>query len=255
MTIRNKTTGMILLALASSSGVANAGAILTDTTKTHSLLDEKQHPSLLTQLSKGKSSHICGTDENEQDWHHLQKLNKKQLQDKSSFSSKLLNQLKKKSETIVASAVGNGVSGRYYIPVVVHVYGSRYNCTGNGGVCLSDAKIIDGLNKTNEDFLGTNTQDGPIATEFQAIRQNLNVEFVLAKTTPNGSPTTGIVRHTGEQSGYGNDTGHDGQISGDAWDNFKYMNVYIMQDLYADGGTTKSGVAWYPQMSMSKAGL
>ncbi|MCJ8273923.1 MAG: M43 family zinc metalloprotease, partial [Psychrosphaera sp.] len=55
--------------------------------------------------------------------------------------------------------------------------------------------------------------------------------------------------------GYGNDTGHDGQISGDAWDNFKYMNVYIMQDLYADGGTTNSGVAWYPQMSMSQAGL
>jgi hypothetical protein len=32
--------------------------------------------------------------------------------------------------TTMAPAIGNGVSGRYYIPMVVHVYGSRYSCTG-----------------------------------------------------------------------------------------------------------------------------
>ncbi|MCJ8273390.1 MAG: M43 family zinc metalloprotease, partial [Psychrosphaera sp.] len=122
------------------------------------------------------------------------------------------------------------------------------------GYCLTDAKIIDGLNKTNEDFLGTNTQDGPILPAFAAIRESLNVEFVLAKKDPNGNATTGIVRH-GEQAGYGNGSGYDSEISADAWDNFKYMNVYIMRDLYNTGVTNKSGVAWYPELEMSQAGL
>ena len=33
------------------------------------------------------------------------------------------------------------------------------------------------------------------------------------------------------------------------------MNVYIMQDLYNDGATNNSGVAWYPSVRMSDANL
>ena len=196
--------------------------------------------------------HICGTDDNAQNWRELQKANTKALNDKSSIANQLLTQLAKQQKDI--KATGNGVAGRYYIPVVVHVYGNRYNCTNNGGMCLTDAEILEGINKTNEDFLGLNTQDGPIAPEFQAIRENLNIEFVLAKKDPSGNATSGIVRY-GEKSGYGNGSGNDAQISADAWDNFKYMNIYLMQDLYADGSTNNSGVAWYPDLTMSQAGL
>ncbi|MCW8998033.1 MAG: M43 family zinc metalloprotease, partial [Kangiellaceae bacterium] len=106
------------------------------------------------------------------------------------------------------------------------------------------------------------TLDGPIAPEFQAIREHLNVEFVLAKIDPNGNPTNGIVRH-GEASGYGNyeapnDAAREAknaEIAADAWDNYRYMNIYIMNDLDGDGATNNSGVAWYPSTSMSDAGL
>ena len=198
---------------------------------------------------KAYDGQICGTDDNQQNWQELQAENHFLSADPMSKVSQLLSALKQSDQT--AAENGNGVAGRYYIPVVFHVYGQQFNCT-NGGQCLTDAKIQDALQKTNEDFRGLNTQDGPIAAEFQAIRENLNVEFVLAKTAPDGTATNGIVRHNKEQAGYGDGSKYNTQIAADAWDNFKYMNVYIMNDLYADGKTNNSGVAWYPQLTMSQ---
>ncbi|WDE07438.1 PKD domain-containing protein [Thalassomonas viridans] len=194
---------------------------------------------------------ICGTDNNNQNWQQVQRENRRFLADSKSRSNKILKQLQQ--TRVAATANSQAVGGRYYIPVVFHIYGQQFNCD-NGGQCLTDEKIIDALNKTNEDFLGLNTQDGPIAAEFRAIRENLNVEFVLAQKDPSGQSSNGIVRYNREQKGYGNGSGYNSEIAADAWDNFKYMNVYIMNDLYNDGSTNNSGVAWYPQVSMSQNG-
>ncbi|MCF2859824.1 PKD domain-containing protein [Pseudoalteromonas sp. SMS1] len=207
--------------------------------------------SISAQASHTHSGQICGTDHNHQSWSAIQKENVRQANISSSFASQIMSSLATQDDP--AAENGNGVAGRYYIPVVVHVYGDRYNCE-TGTYCLTEQKIIDGLNKSNQDFLGLITDDGPIAPEFQAIRQNLNIEFVLAKKDPNGQPTNGIVRYP-DKAGYGNGSGMDEQIAADAWDNFKYMNIYVQHDLYNDGSTNNSGVAWYPQLSMSQQGL
>lgn len=255
MTYQTHAATVLALALSATSHMADAGT-LPAKSDPHAGHNGKQIAKVLQHNHNADDpSHICGTDKNQQDWHQVQRENKAQLNNKASFANKLLSQIAAQNQTpLPASAVGNGVAGRYYIPVVFHIYGSRYNCT-SGNMCLTDAKIIDALNKSNGDFLGTNTQDGPIAPEFQAIRENLNVEFVLAKKDPSGNATNGIVRYSREQTGYGDGSKFDSQIAADAWDNFKYMNIYIMQDLYDDGATNNSGVAWYPQMSMSQAGL
>ncbi|WP_284446364.1 M43 family zinc metalloprotease [Flavobacterium anhuiense] len=78
----------------------------------------------------------------------------------------------------------------------------------------------------------------------------MNIEFKLAKKDPNGGCTTGVVFHP-TKNGYGNGGGYDDQIAADAWDNTKYMNVYIQNDLYNDGATNNSGVAWYPSSDMT----
>lgn len=200
-----------------------------------------------------KEGEICGTDHNSQNWPQLQSQLSKQLRDPKSKASKIMQQHHKMAAQ-PAAANGQGLAGRYYIPVVVHIYGAQFNCEV-GNACLTDEKVIEAIRKTSEDFLGTNTQDGPIPPEFQAIRDNLNVEFVLAKKDPAGNPTNGIVRHNREQAGYGEGSAFNAQIAADAWDNYKYMNVYIMNDLYADGSTNNSGVAWYPEVAMSNAGL
>lgn len=214
-------------------------------------LDSRIQSVFANSTSHKHGGQICGTDHNSQDWSAIQKENLRQRSLSSSFASHIMSELA--SQDDLAAENGNGVPGRYYIPVVVHIYGDRYNCE-TGTYCLTEQKVIDGLNKSNQDFLGLIPDDGPIAPEFQAIRQNLNIEFVLAKKDPNGQPTNGIVRHP-EKAGYGKGSGVDDQISADAWDNFKYMNIYIQQDLYDDGSTNNSGVAWYPQLSMSQNGL
>jgi len=240
MSLQYRVPSLLALMFTVSSTAALAGKLPTSTLQ-----------STLSVNTQTSESHVCGTDDNKQDWQALQQ--EQQLQ----LKKKLTQSMMKMSPQMMSQPLavnGSGVAGRYYIPVVVHVYGAEYNCTDEAASCLTENKIIDGLNKTNEDFLGTNTQDGPIAAEFAAIRDNLNIEFVLAKKDPQGNATNGIVRY-GAKAGYGDGSKFDAEIAADSWDNFKYMNIYFMSDLYNDGTTGSSGVAWYPQMSMSQAGL
>ncbi|TQV88005.1 PKD domain-containing protein [Aliikangiella coralliicola] len=251
MLYKSKVVRPILLLFSAISCVASAGVSQekNNVNESHFSFSSVKFADL--KLKSATVGNVCGTDFNGQSWSQVQKENKSDLKNKSSLSRKILNQLSLKKNK--AAAVGDGAPGRYYIPVVVHVYGSRFNCD-NGGNCLTDEKIIDALNKTNEDFRGLNTQDGPIAEEFQAIRENLDIEFVLAKKDPDGNSTNGIVRYDREQAGYGDGSKFNAQIAADSWDNYKYMNIYFMHDLYDDGKTNNSGVAWYPQVSMSEAG-
>ncbi|WP_299809181.1 M43 family zinc metalloprotease [uncultured Shewanella sp.] len=144
-------------------------------------------------------------------------------------------------------AMVNEVTADYIIPVVFHVYGTVHN-----GDTVNDAVIIDALNKTNEDFQGRTADFADIDPEFQSIKDSLGIEFRLASIDPNGNPTSGIIYHP-ESSGAGNYSSSD--VKRDHWDNYRYMNVYIQNDLYADGVTNNSGVAWYPDTGMSDDGL
>ncbi len=253
MSFNSKNIRYLLLYVATLSGVSIAGSSkdFSSSQLKNNVYSAKYADIASQQILSGN---VCGTDQNQQNWQLIQKENKQQLADPKSFANQLLKQISTQKQSLTSAKVaGSGEPGRYYIPVVFHVYGSHFNCD-NGGTCLTDQKIIEGLNLTNEDFRGLNSQDGPIAAEFQAIRENLDIEFVLAKKDPNGNTTNGIVRYANDQAGYGDDAAYSDKIKQDAWDNFKYMNVYIMRDLYADGDTNNSGVAWYPQLSMSQAG-
>ncbi len=216
----------------------------------------KKSDTILQRVAAGEQ--ICGTDKNGQVW--MPSPGEKLFFDSRNAG---LNQTFRASNNpaIAPLSVGSPEQGEYIIPVVFHIYGANHNCN-SGGACVPDSVVQDALRRTNEDFQGLNNLDGPIAAQFRAIRQNMNVEFVLARTDPWGNPTNGIVRH-GEASGYGNyeapndaaRAAKNAEISGDAWDNYRYMNIYIMTDLNGDNTTGESGVAWYPTTSMSDAGL
>lgn len=213
----------------------------------------------------------CGTDHNGQDWHQLQTEFAQQIKAKQSQKPQMMrsmsaafqtNSLMASSgisslQTNAVSAVEGSVAvdGRYYIPVVVHIYGEMYNCSDDSDKCLTDSKINDAIRKLNDDFQGLSIDDPEVSPQFAAIRENLNIEFVLAKKDPNGNSTNGIVRYDHEQAGYGNgDSETNAKIASDAWDNFKYMNLYLMHDLHDDNVGNNSGIAWYPDVSMSTAG-
>ncbi len=134
----------------------------------------------------------------------------------------------------------------YVIPVVFHVYG-----TTQGGMPVNDAIIIDALDKVNQDFHGLNADFNSVHNNFLAIRGTMpDVVFALAQKDPGGNPTTGIDYHP-VTAGYANGSGYDLAIAADAWDNYKYMNIYVMNDLFNDAVTTNSGYAYYPSTSMS----
>ncbi|OHU90554.1 MULTISPECIES: PKD domain-containing protein [Pseudoalteromonas] len=194
----------------------------------------------------------CGAEKNGQNWAKLQSQAKRsqgqipRIMRSATYDKSVFDELQQDSIA---------VDGRYYIPVVFHVYGDAYNCTDESAKCLTDEKIQDALTKLNNDFQGLSVDSPAIAPQFEAIRENLNIEFVLARKDPSGNQTNGIVRYNHDQTGYGN---HDDQtlakIKADAWNNYRYMNVYLMHDLYDDGKETNSGVAWYPELAMTQQG-
>lgn len=153
------------------------------------------------------------------------------------FSKKFA--LQRKNKTSKEAAV------TYTIPVVFHIYGDVQS-----GKTVTYEKIVNHLAQLNDDFNGRNADFQTVESFFQPRRGIINVEFKLAKKDPNGGCTSGVVFHPAK-NGYGNGGGYDDQIAADAWDNTKYMNVYIQNDLYNDGATNNSGVAWYPNSDMT----
>jgi hypothetical protein len=144
--------------------------------------------------------------------------------------------------------------GKYIIPIVFHVFGDATNHTN---LKVTYELIEDALKRTNEDFQGKTAdynQTGP-SSRFEKIKQPLDIEFRLAKLDPNGKGTTGVIFYDEKERGFGNGSGFDALIQKYAWDNHKYMNVYIMKDLYADGDVYNSGVSWLPNEWMTENNL
>ncbi|WP_196887606.1 zinc-dependent metalloprotease [Aureivirga sp. CE67] len=139
----------------------------------------------------------------------------------------------------------NTNNSTYIIPVVFHVFGDVQS-----GKTVTYDKIVTLVEKLNDDFNGLNPDFDTVDGAFSSIKSTLDIQFRLATIDPNGGCTTGVVFHNVE-SGFGNGSGYDSTIQQYAWDNYKYMNVYIQNDLYNDGDLYNSGVAWYPDTWMS----
>ncbi|MCO5250437.1 MAG: M43 family zinc metalloprotease [Candidatus Kapabacteria bacterium] len=136
------------------------------------------------------------------------------------------------------------------IPVVVHVFGTDFN-----GKIVNDDIIKIALQKTNEDFKGLNDDFDDVDSLFIGRRGVLNIEFRLARVAPDGESTTGVLYYADKEGLAKTDPAIHEFIESIAWDNYKYMNVYICSDLMGDGVTNNSGYAWYPNKYMSDLGI
>lgn len=137
-------------------------------------------------------------------------------------------------------------TSQYIIPCVFHVYGAK-----QGGKDVTLAVIESALKDwANTDFTGKNDDYATVHSKFLALRDTVSITFALAKKDPAGNPTTGVVFHP-VTKGFGNATGYDDKIQADAWDNYVYMNFYIMNDLYGDGNLNNSGSTTPPITSIS----
>lgn len=172
----------------------------------------------------------------------------------------------------------------YTIPVVFHIFGAdQWSGT------LNAARMEKVLKWINNDFNGVkNVGDteyfGNIHADRKEFVDNLPIQFVLAKYTKDGTAlkkgqkvyggkvvtsgtNAGTVNgevaviiysktHPLAKAGPGNNNVKtNSEMKKIAWDNKMYMNVYITNDLYANGKTNESGVAWYPDATMTNANV
>ena len=134
-------------------------------------------------------------------------------------------------------------TGRVKIPVVIHVFH-----VGDSGR-ISREQAISGLQVINEDFNGENPDFHDIPLQFDSIKAVMNIEFFLATVDPEGLPTDGIVYHEDEEAAF-----NEGfKIYQYAWDNFKYLNIYLPIYSYSVP-SIRTAYASLPSLSGSENG-
>ncbi|RAJ15007.1 T9SS-dependent choice-of-anchor J family protein [Olleya aquimaris] len=130
------------------------------------------------------------------------------------------------------------------IPVVVHVFHNGE--TVGTGPNITDAQVISQITVLNEDYrrlLGTPGYN------VNPVGADVEVEFCLAQTDPNGSPTNGIDRVNIGQNGIFEANLSDAQNQMDAlkpssiWDPANYMNMWSVA---FNGGSGLLGYAQFP---------
>ena len=130
------------------------------------------------------------------------------------------------------------------IPVVVHIVYRAGNTIEN----ITDEQIMSQLDVLNKDYRRLNSNYKITPSVFMPFSADCELEFKLAKRTPGGKSTTGIIRYsTDRKVSWGkSDEVKMPEKGGIApWDASKYLNLYVC----AIGG----GVLGYSSMPGSLA--
>ena len=110
------------------------------------------------------------------------------------------------------------------IPVVFHIV---YNTSSQN---ISDQQILSQLEVINDDFNRTNFDAFNVPFDFNSIVSSIQINFCLAKRTPEGNPTTGIVRKQTNITEFAlyDTTIHYTSLGGSsAWNTKEYLNIWV----------------------------
>lgn len=113
----------------------------------------------------------------------------------------------------------------YQIPVVVHVI-HKGEPVGTG-TNISDAQIFSQLAVINNDFKRLNADTVNTPAEFLPVAGSMDLEFVLAKSDPNGLCTNGIVRVQGSKSSWSRVPDDATLKSQSYWPSEHYLNIWV----------------------------
>src|SRR5688572_3309303 len=159
------------------------------------------------------------------------------------FEKNLIRDNDKKFEKWLSQKKGN-ISSRMYrdatikIPVVVHVIHNG-EAVGSGSN-ISDVQIASQIKVLNNEFKRLNADTSKTPQEFQSYAGKINIEFVLAKQSPDGLVTNGIRRVKGTKSRW---TMNDNSLlkSLSYWPAEQYLNIWV-----TDIASTILGYAQFP---------
>jgi hypothetical protein len=157
------------------------------------------------------------------------------------------------SQKIVTGSPAQTLGGSYTIPVVIHVIstggdiGTIYNPT--------DAQILGAIDYLNAVYNGS--------YPGTAGAGNLGIQFVMARRDPNCNPTNGINRVDGSGvAGYVTGGVNNSTTLGtneiniknlSRWDNTQYYNVWIVNKIDGNDGTSGQFIAGYAYLPGASA--
>jgi hypothetical protein len=113
------------------------------------------------------------------------------------------------------------------IPVVFHIV---YEANLEN---ITDAQVFSQINVLNEDFRRLNQNfEGQTPAAFKPLAADVEIEFCLAKTDPQGNPATGINRYPTNVSVFSNQNDKikfRAQGGADAWPRDRYLNIWVCE--------------------------
>lgn len=147
------------------------------------------------------------------------------VRQKSAFESQVRSFLEDKNSSEARVAADELIR----IPVVVHViHNTASNAIGGtNNPNISVEQINSQITVLNEDYrrkVGTNGYNtNPVGVD-------MNIEFYLANTDPNGNPSTGITRQYNAKTGWNIELQSERATLAKlaAWDTDRYLNIYVV---------------------------
>lgn len=129
------------------------------------------------------------------------------------------------------------------LPVVVHVI---HNGDAIGeGENITDAQVMSQITVLNQDF---RKMAGTPGHNTNPVGADTEIQFCLAQRDPQGNISTGIVRHV-----FGWNTMTRSHIellkTLTQWDPEKYINIWVVRSIMAEGGMPLLGYAQFPTNS------
>lgn len=112
------------------------------------------------------------------------------------------------------------------VAVVIHVIGSATLQSQ-----ITDAILQSQIDTLNVDYQGKNADSTRIPAHFKPFYGKMGITFLLAKTDPNGLPTTGIERRTNAvtfTAGTADNAKRFANGGLDGWDGTKYLNLWVV---------------------------
>jgi hypothetical protein len=109
------------------------------------------------------------------------------------------------------------------IPVVVHVVYQNQDQN------ISDRKVLSQLDVINRDFNLKNADTVLVPNIYQSLKGNVQIQFALAKTDPQGRACSGIQRIQTNVASFTFDDRVKKTIEGgsDAWPSDRYLNIWV----------------------------
>lgn len=184
----------------------------------------------------------CGTEEVEA----IRRVNNKYVPSIKEFEKWMHLELQKAPDNQVLLKTNDVDDPPRLIPVVVHVL-HKGEAIGTGSN-LSDNQILSQIDVLNEDFQRHNTDTVLTQEQFKPIAGRMNVTFVLAKSDPDGNPTSGIVRIRGSRDSW--DPYQRELICAESyWPAEDYLNIWV-----CDLERNFLGISQYPDINLPGLG-